>query len=353
MEMMMMRTFKPRAFAISDFYEWYQSKQLVLNPKFQRRAVWAPQAKSNLLNTIILGLPMPIFFIRSKVDPQTKKSIREVVDGQQRLRAIFDYIDNGFTIRKSQNAQYGGYFFSELPDEVKSDILNYEISVNVLVDMDDREILDIFARLNSYGVKLNSQELINAKYFGAYKKFIYDLGYDYSLFWEVNGIFSTAQMLRMKEAEFVSELMAAILGGIQDSKSAEKYYALYDESFEEAEEIATRFRSTMDLIANVFEGSLMQSRFTMIPLLYSLFVVLYHMNYGIPNFVCEQISITERNLSKVRSALEEVEGVFTADTLSVEQQLFITACKKSTTHKINKQRRCDYIATMITKYLGE
>ena len=57
MEIMAMRTFKPRAFSISDFYEWYKNNQLILNPKFQRRAVWAPQAKSNLINTIVLGLP--------------------------------------------------------------------------------------------------------------------------------------------------------------------------------------------------------------------------------------------------------------------------------------------------------
>jgi len=348
-----MRTFKPRAFAISDFYEWYQSKQLILNPKFQRRAVWSPQAKSNLINTIILGLPMPIFFIRSKVDPQTKRSVREVVDGQQRLRAMFDYIDNGFTIKRSQNSQYGGYFFSELPNEVKSEILNYEISVNVLVDMDDREVLDIFARLNSYGVKLNNQELINARYFGVYKQFIYELGYDYSTFWEVNGIFSTAQMLRMKEAEFVSELMAAIIGGIQDSKQAEKYYSLYDESFEQAEEIRPRFQSVMDMIANIFNGNLLGSKFSLLPLLYSLFVVLYHMNYGIPSYECQQIYISERHMSKIRSALEEIEGLFSADILTSEQQEFITACKKSTTHRINKQRRCDYIATEIIKYLGD
>lgn len=353
MEMMIMRTFKPRAFSISDFYEWNQSKQLILNPKFQRRAVWAPQAKSNLINTIILGLPMPIFFIRSKVDPYTKRSIKEVVDGQQRLRAIFDFIDNGFTIRKSQNPEYGGKYFSELPDEIKSEILNYEISVNVLVDMDDNEILDIFARLNSYGVKLNSQELINAKYFGAYKQFIYGLGYDYTTFWESNGIFSTAHMLRMKEAEFVSELMATVLGGIQDSKAAEKYYMEYDDSFEKADEYAKQFQNTMDTIANVFEGNLSHSKFKTLPLLYSLFVVLYHMNYGIPNFECARYNIGKQQYPKIRAALEEIEEVFSADTLSAKQQAFVTACKKSTTHKINKQKRCDYIAEILISHLGE
>ena len=120
-----------------------------------------------------------------------------------------------------------------------------------------------------------------------------------------------------------------------------------------ADEISLRFKSIMDMIANIFDGNLSKSRFTMVPLLYSLFVVLYHMNYGIPNFNSRQITISENHYSKIRSALEEIEEVFNAETLSAEQQAFITACKKSTTHKINKQRRCDYIAAVIYKYLGD
>ena len=153
-EIMIMRTFKPRAFSISDLYDWYNQSptQLVLNPKFQRRAVWSPQSKSYLINTILLGLPLPIFFLRQNTDPKTKKTVREVVDGQQRLRAIFDFIDNGFQLRKAQNEEYGGRYFSELPPEVQSEFLSYELTVNVLVDLDDKDVLDIFARLISFGV---------------------------------------------------------------------------------------------------------------------------------------------------------------------------------------------------------
>ena len=184
-EIMIMRTFKPRAFSISDLYDWYNQSptQLVLNPKFQRRAVWSPQSKSYLINTILLGLPLPIFFLRQNTDPITKKTVREVVDGQQRLRAIFDFIDNGFQLRKVQNEEYGGRYFSELPPEVRAEFLSYELTVNVLVDLDDKDVLDIFARLNSYGVKLNSQELINAKYFGYFKHLVYSLVFDFTKYW--------------------------------------------------------------------------------------------------------------------------------------------------------------------------
>jgi len=53
--------------------------------------------------------------------------------------------------------------FSSLPDSVKSDIYKYEIGVDVLFDMSYEETLDIFARLNTYSVRLNKQELFNAK----------------------------------------------------------------------------------------------------------------------------------------------------------------------------------------------
>lgn len=277
-----MRTFKPRAFSISDLYDWYNQSptQLVLNPKFQRRAVWSPQSKSYLINTILLGLPLPIFFLRQNTDPMTRKTIREVVDGQQRLRAIFDFIDNGFQLRKVQNEEYGGRYFSELPTEIQSDFLSYELTVNVLVDLDDKDILDIFARLNSYGVKLNSQELINAKYFGYFKQLVFSLGFDFTKYWEINKIFSNANIMRMKEAEFVSELLVVMLDGIQDLKAIDKYYAKYDEVFDNRIEVADHFEQTMDYIANLYDGNFSNTSYSSSPLFYSLYTAIYHLNYG-------------------------------------------------------------------------
>lgn len=347
-----MRTFKPRAFSISDFYAWYNEKQLILNPKFQRRAVWSPQSKSNLVNTILLGLPLPIFFIRTKVDTDTKKATREVVDGQQRLRAIFDFIDNGFPLRKSQNDEFGGKLFSELPPDVQSDFLDYELTVNALVDLDDKDVLDIFARLNSYGVRLNTQELINAKYFGYFKQLVYSLGFRYTKFWEDNEIFSTANIVRMKEAEFVSELLVAILDGIQDLKSLDKYYKKYDEDFPSRSSIETIFCDIMDTIGNIFAGDLKSSEFSKSPMFYSLFVVICHIKYGVKGFDgVQKNNLTTKDYPKIRAALNEIEELFVAEDISPAAQRFLTACKKSTTHKINKITRSNYIANIIKNHI--
>ncbi|MBS3115477.1 DUF262 domain-containing protein, partial [Candidatus Woesearchaeota archaeon] len=95
-----MKNFDSRTYNIEDFREWSERGQLILNPKFQRRQVWTPSAKSFLIDTILRGDPIPKIFIRQNIDPSTKKSIREVVDGQQRLRTILDFIKDGFVISK-------------------------------------------------------------------------------------------------------------------------------------------------------------------------------------------------------------------------------------------------------------
>ena len=354
-EIMIMRTFKPRAFSISDLYDWYNQSptQLVLNPKFQRRAVWSPQSKSYLINTILLGLPLPIFFLRQNTDPKTKKTVREVVDGQQRLRAIFDFIDNGFQLRKAQNEEYGGRYFSELPPEVQSEFLSYELTVNVLVDLDDKDVLDIFARLNSYGVKLNNQELINAKYFGYFKQLVYSLGFDFTKYWEINKLFTSANIMRMKEAEFVSELLVAMLEGIQDLKSIDKFYAKYDEVFDNRLEIADRFAQTMDYIANLYDGNFSNTSYNSTPLFYSLFTAIYHLNYGVKDFEYPRRPLVSADTAKLRAALDEIEDVLhKEENTSAEEQKFIISCKKSTGHKINKTTRCNFVMGIINKHLG-
>lgn len=76
----------PQTYTVSDFIEWQAKKQLVLAPEFQRGSVWSPSAKVFLIDTILNDLPIPQVYFRTKLNPQTQTTLREVVDGQQRLR---------------------------------------------------------------------------------------------------------------------------------------------------------------------------------------------------------------------------------------------------------------------------
>jgi hypothetical protein len=151
-------------FRVSDFLAWQRDRALELNPNFQRRPVWKPGAKSYLIDTILRGLPVPIIFLRDmRSDLKTLKPKRDVVDGQQRIRTLIAYIEplllndfdpdrDGFTISKAHNEELAGKSFDELPGEYKQRILDYQFSVHSFAaDTDDRDILQIFARMNATG----------------------------------------------------------------------------------------------------------------------------------------------------------------------------------------------------------
>ena len=172
-----MKNFDARVYSISDFLEWRRNQLLDLSPHFQRRGVWTRPAKSFLMDTILRGKPMPKILITQEL--RGERTVRTVVDGQQRLRSIFDYIGDGYSILASQNREFGRKKFSELPPEAQSRILQYEIGVDLLFNVDVPDLLDIFARINTYSVTLNAQEKLNAKYLGVFKTYSYELGHAY------------------------------------------------------------------------------------------------------------------------------------------------------------------------------
>ena len=347
-----MKNFDSRTYSINDFIEWEDRKQLEISPKFQRRSVWSPQAKSYLIDTILKDKPLPKIFIRATTDPKTKRTVREIVDGQQRMRTILSFVKDGFKISKIHNEEYGGMTYSELPEDVQADFLKYEISVDLLLDLSDRDVLDIFARLNTYSVSLNKQELFNAKYFGYFKQLVYKLSGDYYIFWTENKIFTERKIVRMAEAELVTDLLIAILDGIQSKKNAEKYYQAYDETMDDKKEVEKNFINTMNLIGNLFENTLQDSNFRTVPNFYGVFIALYHMNYGIPNLEIGRHKIDIKDYPKVRNCLDEINCIFeTEDELPKEYYEFIKSTRDATTDVPARTTRCKFIINKLLEVL--
>ena len=218
-----MKSYDSRVFGIADFIEWDKQKQLELNPFFQRRPVWSDKAKGYLMDTILRGKPIPKIFIRQKLNVSTKTSTREVVDGQQRLRTILTYIKDGFAVSKRLNPDHG----------VQAQVLSYEISVDLLINLPDAEVLDIFGRLNSYAIVLNEQERINAGHFSDFKVLADRLGYKYNEYWIKQKIIAPRNILRMQEINLVADLLIAMMEGIKAKKQIKRYYDRYEEKFDE------------------------------------------------------------------------------------------------------------------------
>jgi hypothetical protein len=346
-----MKNFDSRAYSVNDFRSWNDRQELELQPKFQRRSVWSDKARSYLIDSIVRGKPIPKIFIRQDIDPKTKKTVREVVDGQQRLRTIFGFLQDGFKINKAHSAEYAGKFYSELPEDVQTSILKYEISVDLLLDAPDKEVLDIFARLNSYAVKLNPQELRNATYFGEFKTLAYSLGLEYNSFWTNNRIFSDAQVLRMDEVELASDLLVALLDGIKNRKVIDTYYKTYDDALKNKATIAKYFRKTMDVIGGMSAGSLGQSPFKSPVLFYSLFCAVHHHLHGLPNLTTGRKLFKESQYAKVWNALESVDEIIKEEHPKGVEAAFIDSLKRHTTDEPVRVARTEFLVKLIAKNL--
>jgi hypothetical protein len=349
-----MKNFDSRTYSINDFLEWSENDQLELAPKFQRRSVWNDTARSYLMDTIISGKPIPKVFIRQKINPQTRKSVREVVDGQQRLRTILSFMKDGFVISKKHNKEYGGLFFSQLNQvdaDIQTLILNYEISVDLLVNMSDPEVLDVFSRLNSYSVTLNEQEKLNAIHFGQFKRLADNLAHQNNLFWGNNRIISEQNILRMFDVQLVADLLIGIIEGIRSKKQIKKYYEQFEKEFEfDIDELAAQFVSIIDLINNLFEDGLKKREFRRSQVFYSLFMTLFHMQYGIKNIDCDRKVIEKVEYVRVSQKLEKIDYIFeeeNKDLLSKEESQFLDDCRRATTDAAVRIRRSEFIAKLI------
>lgn len=316
----MQQRFDTRKYSIRDFGEWHTRGELELAPKFQRRSVWPSKARAYLMDTIVRGKPIPKIYMRQEVNPKTRRTRREIVDGQQRLRTVLDYLEDGFPILRTHNAEHGSKHFSQLDEETQQDVLSYEFTVDLLQGMSDTDVFDTFARLNTFSVVLNAQELRNARWFGEFKTSVYDLSREFMTFWQENLIFAENRILRMAEAEFVSELLIAMSVGIRArSKSfIDNFYKDNDDRFPHRKSLEKKFRETMDTVGGILEDSLRESKFKETRLLYPLFCAVYHMEYGLSELAGKRISLKPSSYPKLRIALQEIDEIF--ETLDQEAQ---------------------------------
>ncbi len=349
-----MKNFDSRAYSVNDFLEWNEKKQLQLSPKFQRKAVWSEDAKSYLMDTIIRGKPIPKIFIRQTLNVENRQSIREVVDGQQRLRTILSFINDGFTINKKHNEKYGGYFFSQLNNidpDIQSAILNYEISVDLLVNLPDREILDIFSRLNSYAVVLNEQEKINANHFSEFKILVDQLSHKHNEFWLENKLLTHQNILRMADVTLVADLVIAMCEGIQSKKQIKSYYAKYEKSFEfNAERLSEQFNEVIALTKLIFNEGLKNTPFKRIHLFYTLFTSIFHTEFGLKSLEKPKKKIEKGKYERTKNVLTELNAFF--DTIPIqgmtaEQIQFLEDSRRATTDTKVRLRRTEFIIDII------
>ncbi|MBA7481684.1 hypothetical protein ES707_17158 [subsurface metagenome] len=336
---------------IETFISWNKRKQLQLSPKFQRRGVWKPVAKSYFLDTIIRGLPSPPVYIREVIlsDGITQ---HQVVDGQQRLRSIIEFATNKITLMRKHNSELGNRIFSNLTSEIQNKFLNYKLPVQLLQNATDLEVLDIFARLNTYNVRLNAQELRNAKYDGEFKSCVYYLANTNRKFFIENKILYPHQIVRMIDAELVSELVITMMDGLQNSKkSIESFYREYDPEFNEADNYINKFNNIIMEIERVFNIVIRKTKFKRKSLFYTLFGVMYHIMYGLPKEGDSIGRISSEHYQEARDVLTYISQQLQETVPDVKFAKFVQNSQRRTDDLVPRQIRHRDLLNEITPYV--
>lgn len=138
-------------------------KELILNPDFQRKDVWKGKQRSELIESILMGIPIPIMYLFETADGR-----KQVVDGRQRITTIFDFLNNKFPLRDLKILHdLNGSRFSDLDKKLQGIFEDYQLHVYVIQPpTPERVKYDIFDRVNRGGTRLNNQEMRNALYGG-------------------------------------------------------------------------------------------------------------------------------------------------------------------------------------------
>lgn len=144
--------------------KWEKTPPMLnLTPDFQRGLVWNPKQKSELIESILMGIPLPLIYVK-----EDEKGVYVIVDGKQRLHTLFSFINNEFvlgklTILKDKN----GCRFDDLSPLEQNKIEDCSLTLHVIkAPTSDRVTFDLFDRVNRGGTRLNNQEMRNALYQG-------------------------------------------------------------------------------------------------------------------------------------------------------------------------------------------
>lgn len=151
-----------------------------LDPDFQRHAVWTLKQKSELIESILMGIPLPLIYVK-----EDDKGVYIIVDGRQRLTTLFQFMCHEFslqnlTVLKELNGAYfseatknGTKFGKYLTQTQQSKIEDCPLTLHVIKPpTQDRVTFDLFDRVNRGGTRLNNQEMRNAIYQGAATKLL-------------------------------------------------------------------------------------------------------------------------------------------------------------------------------------
>lgn len=226
-------------FTIMDIVDLIQQDKIDLNPSYQRNFIWGPRDQKELIDTILLEFPLPNLFIYKLPNGNF-----EMVDGQQRAKTIFRFVNGQISSSKKTNNQT----FDKID---KEKFLNYRLPVILLENIKSSESLkDYYVWINKKGIHLSQSEINKSEFHDTNFLKLANEVLTFQKLIDLD-IFSEAVSKRMNDRGFIEELLGYLNFGIKDKrKVVEQIYNESDISTEEFVKLNQRFK---DIVGTIYE----------------------------------------------------------------------------------------------------
>lgn len=279
----------PRGMSVQEAYRLFRDDRLIVNRKYQRKLVWTLAEKQHLIDSLIKDYPIPLILLADASEGGL--TYYEIMDGMQRLNAIFSFIDNAYALnnkyfdikefsRAKQAADAGAFMPAStetselLPPSVCADILDYQLAVTIFPIETEDQVTDVFGRINSGGRQLSAQEKRQAGMVDDFSMLVrelaseirgdssmnrlplsgmpeisidstrIDMGYALKaedIFWCKQGVLWTKQLRDSEDEEMIVDICASIVLGDPIAKSKDYFDKIYDENTTEYENLRREF----------------------------------------------------------------------------------------------------------------
>lgn len=204
--------------SLSLLYERLHYNEIEIQPEYQRQdRIWPADRKSKLIESILMGLPLPIFYFGERTNDNWV-----IIDGLQRLTTIQDFMRNDFALKLEKSStvfELNGKYFNDFDRKNTRALKEFEITAYVIdiedkdVNSGDRFIIELFHRINTYGVKLSEQEIRSAINFGPCVYFLKNLANSEDF---LKATSNSINPKRQKDVELVLSALAFIIFGYKN-----------------------------------------------------------------------------------------------------------------------------------------
>ena len=338
---------------VAQYCDGLDQESIQVDRRYQRSdKVWPIAAQSFLIESILLGYPVPKLYLHQRTDRVSRKTINYIVDGQQRTVAIKSFYDDELKLaRNLEFEDVRGRSYSELDPELQERFLTYGLGLDHFVNTTEDEVREVFRRINSYEVPLNAEEQRHARWQGAFKWYIYHLSRRLDDPFLALGAFSDKQLVRMQDMKLLSEVSHALLNGITttNKRSLDNLYKNNDKRFNEEEEFTQRLLDAIDYIgalAVVPEGPLAKTYS-----LYSLILAVIHATKAVPTL--SSLGVGGKGLLSGRTADRRlsllIEALEAEDEDDPDFGDFYKATAKGTNVREARETRFQYMLGAVQK----